>query len=70
LKKEIIMHHTKRQNIERPILTDTKGLRELLGSGLATARRIGEEAGAKIRIGKRVLWRVDLIEEYLDTLAV
>ena len=42
----------------------------MLGSGLATARRIGEEAGAKIRIGKRVLWRVDLIEEYLDTLAV
>lgn len=31
--------------------------------------KIGEAAGARIQIGKRVLYKVDRIERYLDGLA-
>ncbi|MFR8340333.1 MAG: DUF6462 family protein [Eisenbergiella massiliensis] len=30
---------------------------------------MGTEAGARIQIGKRVLFKMDKVEEYLETLA-
>jgi len=35
---------------------------------VATAVKIGEAAGAKIQIGKRVLWNIGKVKKYLDAI--
>lgn len=45
----------------------TPTLQAYLDCGRNTAVRIGEAAGAKITMGKRVLWSVDRVQRYLDT---
>lgn len=45
---------------------DTRDLMRLCSCGKQTAIRIGTDAGAKISIGKRTLWRVNAIMKYLD----
>lgn len=41
-------------------------LPELLGCGQSTADRISREAGARIRVGKRVLIKLDKLNAYLE----
>lgn len=48
---------------------NTDQLRQLLSCGRNTAVRIGEEAGAKIKIGKRSLWNVSKVQHYLDSIS-
>ena len=63
------MFKTKRNNslcISQRITVNTETLAEYLDCGRATAVRIGNSAGARLKIGSRVLWRVDLIENYLN----
>lgn len=55
--------------LENRITLSTEDLMDVLGCGICTARKIGEAAGAKIVIGKRVLWSVDKIKAYLDSIA-
>ena len=40
----------------------------MLSCGHATARKIGEQAGAKIVIGRRVLYSVEKVKNYLSYL--
>lgn len=40
------------------LTVDTAGLQGILGSGRRTAVNIGMAAGAKITVGRRVLWNV------------
>ena len=49
------MNKTKIRATEQPIAVDIEGLSAMLSCGRATARKIGEQAGAKIVIGRRVL---------------
>ena len=49
-----------------PIAVDADGLQEILSCGYATAVKIGTDAGARIKIGRRVIWNVKKIQEYLD----
>lgn len=51
-----------------PVAVNTDGLKEVLGCGYQTAVMIGNNAGAKITIGKRVIWNIKTIQEYLDKL--
>lgn len=51
------------------ITTDTAGLMQMLNCGRVTAVQIGTDAGAKIQIGKRVLWHVPSIRKYVEQLA-
>ena len=44
-------------------------LPQLLGCGQATADRISREAGARVKVGKRILIKIDKLNEYLDTVA-
>ena len=37
----------------------------MLSCGRATARKIGEQAGAKIVIGRRVLYSIEKVKKYL-----
>lgn len=48
------------------LLISTNDLRELLSCGFSTATKIGTEAGAKIQIGKRVLWNREKVQKYLN----
>lgn len=41
----------------------------LLNCGRATAVKIGSDAGAKIQIGRRTLYKVSIIERYLESIA-
>ena len=47
----------------------TETMMDALDCGRATAVKIGEAAGAKIRIGKRVLWNLNKVQRYLDSIA-
>ena len=49
------------------LLVDTKGLRKILNCGHSTAVKIGEQANAKVQIGKRVLWSKKAIDAYIES---
>lgn len=63
------MNKTKVRKNNQPITVDIEGLSAMLSCGYATARKIGEQAGAKIVIGRRVLYSVDMVKKYLLYLA-
>lgn len=63
------MYKTKERKEIQPLAVDIEGLSALLSCGHATARKIGEQAEAKIVIGRRVLYSVDRVRKYLDYLA-
>lgn len=51
------------------ITVDADKLAAMLSCGLATARKIGENAEAKIIIGRRVLYSVDKVREYINSMS-
>ena len=51
------------------LTVDTVGLQGILGSGRRTAVDIGMAAGAKVTVGRRVLWNVSKIQKYLDEIS-
>ena len=51
------------------LTVDIEGLAAMLCCGQATARKIAEDAGARITIGRRVLYSVSKIEKYLEAIA-
>lgn len=56
--------------ISNRVAVNTDQLRAMLSCGRATAEKIGDAAGARIRIsGRRVLWSMDKIKEYLERMA-
>lgn len=65
------MNRTKKNDahFSNMITANTETLAESLDCGRSTAVKIGEAAGAKIQIGKRVLWNVRKIRNYLDGIA-
>ena len=61
------MIKTNEHNVSFNDLTvDTAGLQALTHAGIKTATEIGVAAGAKIYVGRRVLWNVAKIRKYLD----
>jgi len=48
---------------------DINQLASYLNTGTATAKEIGEKAGAVIRIGKRLLFNVSRVDEYIDNIS-
>lgn len=57
------MNKTKIRATEQPIAVDIEGLSARLSCGRATARKIGEQAGAKIVIGRRVLYSIEKVKK-------
>lgn len=51
------------------IAVDIEKLSSILSCGHATARKIGEQAEARIYIGRRVLYSVSKIQKYLDAIS-
>ena len=48
------------------LAVDIVGLQGALGTGKATARRIAEEAGAVLTFGRRRLYNLRKVADYLD----
>ena len=65
----ILMNKTGNRRTEHLLTVDIENLSAMLSCGHATARKIGEQAGAKVVIGRRVLYSVDRVRKYLDCLA-
>ena len=63
------MLQTKQRETNRKLAVDIEGLAAMLSCGQATARKIGEDARARILIGRRVLYSVNKVEQYLDLMA-
>lgn len=51
------------------IAVDIEKLSAILSCGCATARKIGEQAEARIFIGRRVLYSVSKVQKYLESIA-
>lgn len=49
-------------------LMDTEELRAYTNLGRNNAMKLGEEIGAKVKIGKRVLWDRVKLDQYLNEL--
>lgn len=49
-------------------LMDTEELRSYTSLGRNSAIKLGEEIGAKVKIGRRVLWDRRKIDEYFNSL--
>lgn len=58
-----------RKEIENFLTVNTDTLAGMLNCGRATAVKIGTDAGAKIQIGRRTLYKVSIIEKYLDSIS-
>lgn len=54
---------------EKFLTVSADTLAGILNCGRATAVKIGTASGAKIRIGRRTLYKVSIIEKYLETIA-
>lgn len=63
------MNGTIKRETDVKITVDIDGLAAMLSFGHATARKIGEQAGARIVIGRRVLYLVAKVEKYLESIA-
>lgn len=63
------MNKTFNRNDPDVIAVDIEKLSAILSCGCATARKIGEQAEARIFIGRRVLYSVNKVQKYLDFIA-
>ncbi len=63
------MNKTLEKNKEQSITVSAETLSKMLNCGRATAVKIGTDAGARIQIGRRVLFKVSVIEKYLEEIA-
>lgn len=62
------MNKTKEREAEQLLAVNLEKLSAMLSCGHATARKIGEQAGARIVIGRRVLYSVEKVKSYLACL--
>lgn len=63
------MKKTLNRDNEKFLTVNAETLAGMLNCGRATAVKIGIDAGAKIQIGRRTLYKVSIIEKYLEALA-
>jgi hypothetical protein len=64
------MRKTRTTDISFEELTvDTAKLQSLLNCGRQSAVEIGIAAGARIYVGRRVLWNITKIRKYLDEIS-
>ena len=48
------------------LLIDTASLQIMLGCGRESAVKIGIDAEARLKVGRRVLWNVEKIKAYIE----
>lgn len=62
------MRKTTQRETDMKLTTDLPGLMAMLGAGRQTAVQIAEEAGAGFKVGRRRLYLVSKVEQYLEGL--
>ena len=67
LKGQKKMNKTRLRKTDQIIAVDIEKLAGMLSCGRATARKIGEQAGARIEIGRRGLYSGDAVKKYRET---
>lgn len=60
------MRTTLDRQTDQKLLVTLDEVAAMLSCGLVTARKAAEEAGARVEIGRRVLYSVEKIEEYVN----
>lgn len=63
------MRKTTKGRTGQVIAVDTPELMNMLNAGRKSATDIGTAAGAKLQIGRRVLWNVKKVQQYLDEIS-
>ncbi len=63
------MRERKRVDCKERKLVDTPELQAMLSCGYQAAMCIGTEAGARVQVGRRVLWNVGKIQRYIDSVS-
>ena len=56
-------------DISKKILLNTDELQSMLSCGRYSAIKIGTDAEARVKIGKRILWHREKIEKYIITIS-
>ena len=62
-------HRKKEVVLLEKMLISTSELQKMIGCGRANAVKFGDEAGARVRIGKLLRWNVAKIQKYMDEIA-
>ena len=62
------MKKPKNIKVENPITVNLRTLQGMLGVGETTARKIGKESGALVKFGRRSVYSVEIIKEYIESL--
>ena len=62
-------HASQTDNSSTLLTVNTSTLMKMLNCGKPTAARLGTAAGAKIVIGRKILWNVNIIRQYLNSIA-
>lgn len=55
--------------IDIKLLVNTKDLMQMLSCGKPSAIKIGEDAHAKVCIGRKILWNVEYVKKYINSIA-
>lgn len=63
------MNKTLERESKQFLTVNVDTLAGLLNCGRATAVKVGADSGAKIQIGRRTLYKVSIVEKYLDSLS-
>ena len=63
------MKQTAKRRSEQMLAVNIEHLAGMLDCGTAAARKIGEQAQARIVIGRRVLYSVEKIQRYLNRIS-
>lgn len=63
------MNKTAKTTVNQVLAVDIENLSIMLSCGHATARKIAEQAGARIEIGRRVLYVVSKVQKYLEDIS-
>ena len=63
------MNPTQKAETVFRLAVDIRTLMKMLCSGQVTAERVAEEAGATVKIGRRRLYNVHKVQEYLDRIS-
>lgn len=62
------MFKTTDNKSDQKITVDIIGLMAMLSCGRATAIQIGHDAGAVLKVGRRTLYHVPKVEQYMENL--
>lgn len=59
----------KRMNETAPVMLEINGLCDALSLGRRSAEKIGEDAKAVVRVGRRKLYNFQKIQKYVDAIS-